>query len=40
MYAYVALDFDEEMKRPTEELEKNYTLPDGQVLIVGNERFR
>eukprot|EP00930_Biecheleria_cincta_P052686 TRINITY_DN3797_c0_g1_i2.p1 TRINITY_DN3797_c0_g1~~TRINITY_DN3797_c0_g1_i2.p1 ORF type:complete len:1298 (+),score=257.87 TRINITY_DN3797_c0_g1_i2:313-3894(+) len=38
---YVALDFDEEMKSCVScDQGKNYELPDGQIITVGNECFR
>jgi len=40
--AYVALDYDAEMKIASEssEVEKTYELPDGNIITIGNERFR
>ena len=41
--SYVALDYDQEMtesERSSTHAEKTYELPDGQIVTIGNERFR
>ncbi|KAJ5079958.1 actin-42a [Anaeramoeba ignava] len=37
---YVSLDFDKELDLDEKMIQKNYELPNGQVISIGNERFR
>merc|ERR1711902_66944 len=40
--SYVAVDYEAELAKAdtSSDIEKNFELPDGQVITVGNERFR
>merc|ERR1712050_731922 len=37
--AYVAIDVDQEMREGCD-VEKDYELPDGNIMTIGNQRFR
>ena len=38
--SYVSTDFPAEMSKPKTASEVDYTLPDGQIVKIGSERFR
>jgi actin-related protein len=39
-FGYVAVDYIAEIKKDPAQIEKSFTMPDGNVIKVGNERFR
>ena len=39
-YCHVALDYEEAFNVPIQSLEKTFELPDGQIITLGDERFR
>eukprot|EP00493_Phyllostaurus_siculus_P021961 UN22291 len=38
--AYVAVDYNKELEKAASEIEKQYELPDGNVITIGDARFR
>lgn len=39
-FAFIAIDYEQEMRTNRYNLDKDYQLPDGRVVTIGNERFR
>lgn len=37
---YVALDYESECRKPVQEIQAEYTLPDGSIISVGHARFQ